>query len=122
MNSNLSSHIKQFTGKMFYKLSKLIIYLHFVHLYEPMSKNMIRKTYFPHINPMLHFSDKKFQKRYRFSKDIERDLATQYGNSEFCSTQLDTKGGGLSADERVRTFSIMFSYLNKMFFIIIMSY
>lgn len=66
-----------------------------------MERGRRSKTYFPRINPILHFSDHKFKERYRLSKEIVQDFANRYANSDFCTTQLDTRGGGLSADERV---------------------
>lgn len=68
------------------------------------------KTYFPRINPMIHFSDEKFMERYHLSKDIVRELDTLYANSDFYTTQLDTRRGGLSADERASYFYFINNY------------
>lgn len=75
------------------------------------------KTFFPHIDPMERFSDKKFVERYRLPKDVVRALATDYEVLGFCSTSLDARGGGLSGIERV---SVYFNYLCQTWFILLL--
>lgn len=60
-----------------------------------------RKTFFPHIDPIVRFSDHKFMERYRLPKEVVYGLARDYVNLGFCSTSLGTRGGGLSGTERV---------------------
>lgn len=60
------------------------------------------KTFFPRVNPMTRYDEQKFGERYRLPKATVRLLAANYEASGLCATRLDSRGGGLSAEERVR--------------------
>lgn len=58
------------------------------------------KVYYPRVNPMSRYDDKKFIARYRVSKEVVRKLAREFRASGLCST-YSRRGGGLSVEERV---------------------
>lgn len=59
------------------------------------------KIYYPRINPLIRFeTEGKFRRRYRLEKQCVRDLAEEFGQSDFAPQGLRS-GGGLSHEERV---------------------
>ena len=65
-----------------------------------------KRTFFKHINPLERFDDDKFIRRYRIDKQSVREMAQNFGQSGFCSTRGDTRGAGLTVEERVCTYAI----------------
>lgn len=59
------------------------------------------RTFYQRINPMIRYDEQKFRERYRLPKVTVQQLAADYAASGMCTTQLDARGGGLSAEERV---------------------
>ena len=60
-----------------------------------------RKTFYPRITPVNRFDEGKFIKRYRLDKETVTNMARRYEDSGYCSTAGDTRGGGISAVDRV---------------------
>ena len=61
-----------------------------------------KQTFFPHIHPLERFDDGKFISRYRIDKQTVIQMARDFGQSGFCRTRGDTRGAGLTVEERVR--------------------
>lgn len=60
-----------------------------------------RREYFPRVNPLERFHrEEKFRRRYRLDKESVRQLAADFGNSDFAGRGLGS-GGGISNEERV---------------------
>lgn len=66
----------------------------------------MRREYFPRIHPFLRYHEAKFQARYRLSKEIARNLADEFGRSQYATWGMPM-GGGLSHQDRVTKLFIM---------------
>lgn len=60
----------------------------------------IRREYYPRIHPLERYREKKFQARYRLSKNVAAALADDFGNSQY-ATCGRAWGGGISHRDRV---------------------
>lgn len=59
------------------------------------------KRFYPRINPLIRFeTEGKFRRRYRLDKETVRELAEDFGASDFAPQGLRS-GGGMSHEERV---------------------
>lgn len=60
----------------------------------------LRREYFPRVHPFIRYTGKKFQARYRLTKELAGALADFYGESEYAPWGMPM-GGGLSHRDRV---------------------
>lgn len=60
----------------------------------------IRREYYPQIHPLERYREKKFQARYRLSKNMAAYLADDFGESKYAMCGRPW-GGGISHRDRV---------------------
>lgn len=61
----------------------------------------LRRQYYPRIHPLERYTEKKFQARYRLTKNIAAAMADDFGLSEHSTAGLPG-GGAISHRDRVR--------------------
>lgn len=71
-------------------------------IYQRDRLGRIRREYFPRIHPLERYREKKFQARYRLSKNTAAALADDFGGSEY-ATCGRAWGGGIPHRDRVST-------------------
>lgn len=61
------------------------------------------RQFYERVNPLERFErEDKFRRRYRLTKALVRELAQEFGNSEFATRGFQS-GGGITHEERVTT-------------------
>lgn len=60
------------------------------------------KEYFPRVYPLERYRESVFHSRFRFNKDVVRQLSDMYDSAGFCPVFTD-QGGAVRAEDRVST-------------------